>query len=225
MTSNYESPLKHLSELDHDLELMEEEEETRPYDKPVPDFGEKFVHIRGYPEYDVSNMGRVYNTRTHNYVGAYSNGGYVSVTLYGNEGAKTYKVHQLVMLHFGPPCPDDCTEIDHINRLRDDNRIENLRWVSRSTNNKNRTSYNGRKVEYVPKLPVDAVPIEHYRNHSFNDLFYSPSTDEVYYYTGGDYRILVKQENQTNCVYVHAKDSVEIQRSIVIRKLRRQLDN
>ena len=36
------------------------------------------------------------------------------------------------------PNPDNLPIVDHINRVRDDNRLENLRWVSIEENNQNR---------------------------------------------------------------------------------------
>ena len=48
-------------------------------------------------------------------------------------------VHRLVLCAFGssPPNMDDKLECDHHNRIPDDNRISNLRWVSRSENMRN----------------------------------------------------------------------------------------
>ena len=39
---------------------------------------------------------------------------------------------------FGPPKPGPEYQIDHINRISDDNRIENLRWVTAKENMNNR---------------------------------------------------------------------------------------
>lgn len=49
---------------------------------------------------------------------------------------KQYKAHRLVFAYFNGRLP--AKEIDHINRVRCDNRIENLREVSRMENNHNR---------------------------------------------------------------------------------------
>lgn len=52
---------------------------------------------------------------------------------------KAYKAHRLVYAYFNGKFP--AHEIDHINRIRTDNRIENLRDVTRAENVKNTTKY------------------------------------------------------------------------------------
>jgi len=50
---------------------------------------------------------------------------------------KVYRAHRLVWLYTYGEMPP--TDIDHINRIRDDNRIENLRLATKSENAKNRS--------------------------------------------------------------------------------------
>jgi hypothetical protein len=47
----------------------------------------------------------------------------------GKLGRKKHNIHQLVIQNFGPPQPENTT-VDHINRIRTDNRIQNLRWAT-----------------------------------------------------------------------------------------------
>ena len=54
---------------------------------------------------------------------------------------KVYKVHRLVCEAFHGLPPADKCQVDHINRINDDNRPENLRWVNQSENNRNRDVY------------------------------------------------------------------------------------
>ena len=71
--------------------------------------------------------------------------GYLKVSL----NQRTLKKHRLIALQFIPN-PDNLPFIDHINHIRTDNRIENLRWCShiQNDNNKSKTG-NGREIEYV----------------------------------------------------------------------------
>jgi hypothetical protein len=55
---------------------------------------------------------------------------------------KLIRLHRIVGL-MCIPNPENLPQIDHINGIKTDNRIENLRWVSRSTNNRNRPSTKG----------------------------------------------------------------------------------
>ena len=50
---------------------------------------------------------------------------------------KKLRVHRIVAETFIPNT-EDKPEVDHINRIRTDNRVENLRWVTRLENAQNR---------------------------------------------------------------------------------------
>lgn len=58
--------------------------------------------------------------------------GYLVVKIKG----KPYKVHRLVAECYIPN-PENKHEVDHLNRNPSDNRIENLRWATRSDNMRN----------------------------------------------------------------------------------------
>lgn len=51
---------------------------------------------------------------------------------------KQLSVHRIVAETFIPN-PENKSEVDHINRIRNDNRVENLRWVTRLENAQNRS--------------------------------------------------------------------------------------
>lgn len=62
--------------------------------------------------------------------------GYRSISIDG----KNFKEHRLVWLYVNGEMPKD--QIDHVNHIRDDNRIENLRVVSNQENSRNVTMRN-----------------------------------------------------------------------------------
>lgn len=64
-----------------------------------------------------------------------NNSGYVRISLHG----RFYLAHRLAWLYVHGYVPKG--EIDHINRIRDDNRIENLREASRTLNALNTGEY------------------------------------------------------------------------------------
>jgi len=111
---------------------------------------EVWVDIEGFEGlYQVSSMGRVksFDRVTRNIIRPFikkgrilkpnpDGHGYVYVTLFKDGIRSRVKVHRLVANAFIPN-PENKPEIDHINSIRDDNRLENLRWVTRSENNKN----------------------------------------------------------------------------------------
>ena len=112
---------------------------------------EEWRPIKKYPNYMVSNYARVKSIAT---VIEYKDGrrrqrreklkpqtnkdGYFVVRLFaqGNQKGVLVKVHRLVAEAFIPN-PENKPYIDHINTVRGDNRIENLRWVTSSENSRN----------------------------------------------------------------------------------------
>ena len=59
--------------------------------------------------------------------------GYETISLCYDGNLKQFRVHRLVYEAFNGPIPDGM-EIDHINTVRDDNRLVNLRCVTRKEN-------------------------------------------------------------------------------------------
>lgn len=80
--------------------------------------------------YQVSNLGRVRNTKTGKVLKPFIASGYFYVKLYKKGVSHIVVLHRLVAQAFIPN-PDNLPEVDHINRDRTDNRVENLRWADR----------------------------------------------------------------------------------------------
>ena len=98
------------------------------------------MEIQGYPNYLIYPDGRVFSKITNKFLKHISvTGGYLSVNLIKNlgEGTKTNYISRLIAIHYISN-PENKSEVDHINRIRDDNRIENLRWVTKLENSSNK---------------------------------------------------------------------------------------
>ena len=104
---------------------------------------EVWKSIRDYEGlYEVSNLGRIksLNYRKTGKEKILKNieceNGYLIINLAKFGKYKTFKVHRLVAEAFIPN-PENKPCVDHINTIREDNRVENLRWVTKEENNNN----------------------------------------------------------------------------------------
>ena len=106
----------------------------------------EFISIVGNPKYAVNILGEVKNVTKGRILKPMLNRGYLSVTLYTNNKQTFHNIHRLIALHFIPN-PENKPCIDHINRIRSDNRIENLRWVTHAENNQNVSIHKNNKLK------------------------------------------------------------------------------
>lgn len=91
-----------------------------------------------FPDYYlVSNAGDIYSIRSHKIL-KYNidKDGYCYYVLCVNGERHTIKAHKLVAMAFIPKL-DNKQALDHINGIRTDNRVENLRWVTNKENSNN----------------------------------------------------------------------------------------
>jgi hypothetical protein len=105
---------------------MDNEEETW---KPIP----------GFENYEASTLGRMKRLLDSTRFKKIKAGdlccpslhpkGYYIICLHNNGKKKTMSVHRWIALTFIPN-PDNLPQIDHINEIKSDNRVSNLRWVS-----------------------------------------------------------------------------------------------
>jgi hypothetical protein len=110
----------------------------------------EFVDIIGYEGlYKINRNGDVLSCRSNKYLKTWSVKGYKYVNLYKDKKKKSYRIHRLVALHFIPNI-DNKPSVDHINRNRADNRVENLRWASHSENSINQVKVLNRKGSILP---------------------------------------------------------------------------
>ena len=103
-------------------------------EKPIKDFEDYIINDSGI------NEQTVWSTKTNKWLKpTIASNGYYVINLCKNGVPQTRTIHSLIGEAFienieNKPC------IDHINTIRTDNRVENLRWCTRPENQNNTTS-------------------------------------------------------------------------------------
>ena len=131
--------------------------------------------IEGYPNYEVSNVGRVRN-KTTKYVlkpQKFIGKKYYYVCLYANGTQKKERIHRLVATAFIPN-PKNLPEVNHKDEDPSNNFVDNLEWCSKSDNvnygSRNKTVSekmigNTNGIAYrVQKYSLDGIFLEEYRS-------------------------------------------------------------
>ena len=95
---------------------------------------EEWLPINDYENYEVSSLGQVRNKQTKRILKAGSNGGYLSVGLRQNGSSKSCSVHRLVAFAFIEN-PENKAHVNHKDKVRSNNTVSNLEWVSPLENN------------------------------------------------------------------------------------------
>jgi hypothetical protein len=104
--------------------------------------------IKEYPNYKISNTGKILSVKKNKELKIQKDGnGYNFICLNNGNRKKKLKLSRLLAFHFIPN-PLNLKTVDHINRIRDDNRLENLRWASYKDQHHNR-NYEYAKGELV----------------------------------------------------------------------------
>jgi hypothetical protein len=102
---------------------------------------EIFVPIRDYPNYQISNFGRVKNGSGQILKHFSDKDGYLRLKIYNEDGGKNFKLHRLVSLHFIPN-PNNKPYVDHIDHNKTNNHISNLRFCTHQENHFNTKKIN-----------------------------------------------------------------------------------
>lgn len=91
--------------------------------------------IKGFEDYEVSNFGRIASFREHKgkIMSPSKKTEYAKIVLRNNNTAKSFIVHRLVAEAFLPN-PNRLPLVNHKNKNKFDNRVENLEWCTSKQN-------------------------------------------------------------------------------------------
>lgn len=101
--------------------------------------------IVNFPNYLISNNGCVFSLNRNKIMELSLFDGYKTISLLNNGIRKKFRVHRLVFQHFGTNWDENLT-IDHINNIRCDNTIDNLRMATQQQQNFNVNVYKNNKL-------------------------------------------------------------------------------
>jgi len=107
---------------------------------------EHWCPIENYPHYYISTYGRVFSDKYKKIMSFNTSTPYLQIGLHKNGIRKFYKISRLVALHFLKKTGD---EVDHIDRNKLNNHVDNLRWVSKSENVRNRSKQKNCSSKYI----------------------------------------------------------------------------
>ena len=125
---------------------------------------------------------------------------------------KTFKHHRVVAIQFIPN-PEGKPDIDHMNHVRNDNNISNLRWVSHYENMQNKCSMNGKLFGFTDEIDEACISIEKYGNRTLEGYYYDFNRDIFYHREfDGKYRILnvIHRKDGRAIVKMYDKNHVRI---------------
>ena len=90
---------------------------------------EEWCAIKDFSNYSVSNFGNVINNKTNKLMKLNLKCGYYIIMITNGKCKKSFKVHRLVALAFIDN-PENKKTVNHKNKNKLDNSIENLEWAS-----------------------------------------------------------------------------------------------
>jgi hypothetical protein len=180
---------------------------------------EQWVRITNHNNYDIqTTFPHLIRKRSNNRIIALSPcNGYLTCKLDGHQ----YYQHRIIMEQFVPN-PDNLPCCDHISHQRDENRITNLRWVSHTNNQRNKSSCNRVVYTYVAELPDDAIVVENHNGHTYHDYYYCDR--QFWYFTGQAYRRLhINTHVRTGCRSVYMYDDNGVKRCVSLAAYQRHI--
>ena len=135
-----------------------------------------------YQDYACDSDGNIYSFKKNELklMKQQINHGYFEIIVCRDGERRKFMVHRFVYECCHNKILNKNTDIDHIDRNKNNNNINNLREVNRTTNILNRC-----RNKEVNKFPDDVIKILEYNFHEFENLWFSPSTNCCYRISDG----------------------------------------
>ena len=173
-------------------------------------------------EIEVEHPHRIRKRSNKRIVSQFVNNDYVCVKLNG----RNYLYHRILARHFVPN-PDNLPQVDHIDRNKTNNSIENLRWVSAGENMRNRTMRPYGRYEYLITAPNDLIEITQYNDFEYpaNKYFLCGEHDSVVMRINDHKWLLLGQTPHFGYLRINMRDINGRNHRIHVHKLIRHFRN
>jgi len=128
--------------------------------------------IKEFPIYEINTDGDIRNISTgKNISKALDYQGYYKVCLVKDKGkhTKNVYVHRLLALTYITN-EDNKPVVDHINRIRTDNNLSNLRWATLNENTQNRGDNKRTGMYFNSKISVWEIYVDNYIIGSYIEI-------------------------------------------------------
>ncbi|CAL6102639.1 HNH_endonuclease [Hexamita inflata] len=179
--------------------------------------------IQGFSRYQIDRQGNIFDTKKNKQIKQTQEPtGYMRVKLCDENNKRFNKlVHRLLAEAFIPN-PLGLAVVNHKNRVRNDNRLENIEWSTQSDNCRNRES-DGIFFDDLPDED-NCCEFQFYNKHAFGHYFINTKTLEIYYDTNFQFKKLrVVLQNDYMIYCLRNTDFKQIK--VSINKLKKGLYN